>query len=162
MSRRIQDLFGSDIEMLYYETVAFHICFFRSPHWADIPLPTRKKMKQSCSPIIKEITEMFRPKRILVIGFITCRYLERILGGFTGKRTFCRKGGQRLIEESKWGSEWGTIPIFVVAHLTGAQLSNEERRVIQDSFHEWVWRKPDAVSVPTRDVLLERERPRDY
>ncbi len=138
MSRRIQDLFGSHVKMLYYDTVAFHVCFFRSPHWADIPRSTRKKMKQSCFPITKEITEKFQPKRILVVGFITYRYLERdILGSFTEKKPDCRKSGQRLIEESKWKSEWGTVPIFAVAHLTGAQLSHEDRRIIRDSFQEW-------------------------
>jgi len=140
MSGKIQHLFGSHVEMLYYATVAFHVCFFRSRKWPEIPTPTKQKMKQFCFPIVKEITEKFQPRSILVIGFDTCGYLERILGSFTGKTPTDRNMGHRLIEESIWESEWGTVPIFAVVHLTGARPppSNEERRIIRDGFHEWV------------------------
>jgi hypothetical protein len=145
MSKRVKDLFGERTYLLREQTVAFPVCFFRSRTWDEMPRPTRQKMKRFCFPIAKEIIHMMPPKRILVIGFKTYDYLrEDILrrvnnGDFKDTKTLFRNGGDRLLEESKWESSWGIIPVLTTLHLTGALgISSEERGILRQRFHDWV------------------------
>ena len=145
MSKRVKDLFGESTDLLRQETVAFPVCFFRSRTWDEMPRPTRQKMKRFCFPIAREIIHTMQPKRILVIGFKTYDYLrESILRNvnndvFKDAKTLSRKGGDRLLEESKWESNWGIIPVLTTLHLTGALgTSSEERAVLRQRFHDWV------------------------
>ena len=145
MSKRVKDLFGERIDLLREQTVAFPVCFFRSRTWGEMPRPTRRKMKRFCFPIAKEIIHIMQPKRILVIGFKTYDYLaDSILPSmnndvFRERKTLFRNGGDRLLEESKWGSNWGIIPVLTTLHLTGALgISSEERGILRQRFQDWV------------------------
>ena len=146
MAIMVKDLYGQHIELLKDQTVAFPVCFFRSRSWDEIPRPTRQRMRQFCFPIVNEIIQKLQPKRMLVIGSRTRRYLDNdILGSkevsaFNDPNLTIREGSrERLYEESKWETEWGIIPILATIHLTGGHgISSEERRTLRERFHHWL------------------------
>lgn len=147
MSDAIRDLFADDIRVLYYETVAFFVCFFRSHSWSDIPRPTRQEMKKFCFPITKEMIETFTPRGLVVISFKTHDYLnQQILrnnerNAFESNPPLLRKNGDRLVQESQWHATWGILPVFSTLHLTAARgISREEREMIRERFHDWTTR----------------------
>lgn len=148
MSKQVKDLFGEQVDLLKDKTVAFPVCFFRSHNWDEIPRPTRQRMKRFCFPMASEIINRMPAKRMLIIGFKTYDYLEdNILangneGVFRDRVTSFRNGnGERLLEESKWESKNGCVPVLATLHLTGALgISNKERRILRQKFHDWISR----------------------
>jgi hypothetical protein len=144
MAVMVKDLYGSHIEMLRSQTVAFPVCFFRSRNWAETK-PRRPEMKRFCFPIVNEIIQRLQPKRLLVVASKTYDYLDQYImgnskmGAFKERKPLLRKDNrERLYEESKWESEWGTIPVLATIHLTGGHgISNEERGLLREKFHDW-------------------------
>ena len=154
MALAIQDLFGGDRDLLYYETVAFFAFFFRSKGWKEVtqnfqsPHPTKQDAKDFCFPIVREMVERFQPARLVVIGLQPYGYLNKSIlardgqpSVFEEKREVPRAMGGRLIQEAIWHSDWGVVPVFATAHLTGdirPRLIDDERTLLREELHDWL------------------------
>ena len=115
----LQTMFGRE---RLSECVAMNAIFIRWRSVAEyqraVPRKSRKEIERFCLGKVEAMVAAMKPERIVVIGFSTLDHL--------GSRTDRGAGGRKLtIEGQVFGRK-----VLATQHLSGARISNEERRSI--------------------------------
>lgn len=120
LASNLRRMFGADF---LQRCSGLNALFFRAPNAGEykrIGLGERREIASFCLPRVVELVETIQPRRVVCIGFEALR-----LFGPT-RSILPNASGRSLVETGSIGAR----EVLAVMHLSGAQMSNEDRAAI--------------------------------